>query len=755
MAKEKKEKKSKKKRDEREVDVPKIKQNGHPFVFFFFLLFVMATAVVIAGYFVFTMYLESQKPITNLETYNPNIVTKIYSSDGQLIKTFKPYRFEKVSLNKIPDYLKQALISTEDKNFYSHKGYDIWGLARSIFVNIKSQKVKQGASTITQQLARVLFLTKEKTYDRKIKELIIASRIEKTLSKNQILEMYLNNVYFGSGSYGVAAAAQTYFGKNLSDLTLSECALIAGLPQAPSIYSPYNNMDKAIKRRNQVLGRMYTMGNISQSQYKEALNAPIVLAKDGPQNGTSNAAPYFIDYVLRELETLGYDEKDITSGGYKILTTIDMKAQKAANDAVNEKLKEWKMTTDNQQAALFSFSPITGGIIAYVGGKNYSKSQYDRITQAIRPPGSSFKPIVYAVAVENGMRPNTMIDDSPITVGKWSPGNYGGKYRGPIPLYKALALSSNVAAVRLIKEFGIRAVIQMARNLGITTPLHYDMTISLGSNGLKLYDLTVAYGVFANGGFRVQPYAVERIETARGYVVYEAPKVKATKVLDQETAATITVMLKRVITQGTGKRADIGRPMAGKTGTTNDYKDAWFMGYTPDLVTGVWVGNDNNKKMGVLTGGTLPAMIWKSMMQVACEKYPNSDFDFLSDELESQSGVNETETETPTEEPPSAEPIEETTPQDNGLDLQLKPEKTPPKIIFPWRKDKEEEEQQEVKADDFKAIPINSAIIEHRSKGTSAIVNTHPQSAIVEEKPAAPVETAPEPEPQESPAEEE
>ncbi|MBR6162477.1 penicillin-binding protein 1A [bacterium] len=722
--------KSRKKKDSRIVDVPVIKKKGHPFLGFFFVMFLIGCVVVASAFCVFTMYLDSQSPIPNLETYNPNVVTKIYSSDGKLIKTFTPYKFEKVSLNQIPDYLKQALISTEDKSFYTHKGYDLWGLARSVLVNIKSQKVKQGASTITQQLARVLFLTKEKTYDRKIKELIIASQIEKTLTKDQILEMYLNNVYFGSGSYGVAAAAQTYFGKNLSDLTLPECALIAGLPQAPSVYSPYNNLELSTKRRNQVLGRMYKMGNISKSQYKEALNTPVVLAKDGARAGTSNAAPYFIGYVLKELEALGYDEKDITRSGYKITTTLDMKAQQAANDAINAKLKEWKMTGPNQQAALFAFSPINGAIIAYVGGKNYSQSQYDRITQAVRPPGSSFKPIVYAVAVQSGMMPNDIIEDTPITVGKWSPGNYGDKYRGALPLYKALAISSNVAAVRLIKKYGVRSVIQMARNLGITTPIQYDMTISLGSNGVKLYDMTVAYGVFANGGFRVKPYAVERIETTRGKVIYEAPKTKVDKVLDQHSAAILTVMLKRVITEGTGKRADIKRPMAGKTGTTNDYKDAWFVGYTPDIVTGVWVGNDNNVKMGTLTGGTVPAMIWHDMMQVASAKFPNSDFDYIGDEVEIIHSVSDEGFTDITEAPPSnSQEVQGRVDEQTPIEEVKQPEKPAPKALMPWSrlKDKEKEKETEtqpsqpqqtpdVQPRDFKSIPINSIIMDNRAK---------------------------------------
>jgi membrane peptidoglycan carboxypeptidase len=282
---------------------------------------------------------------------------------------------------------------------------------------------------------------------------------------------------------------------------------------------------------------------------------------------------------------------------------------------------------------VFSFSPIDGKILAYVGGKDYYNSQFDRITQAIRPPGSSFKPFVYATAIEKGMEPNDFIDDLPFRIGDWSPNNYHNKYRGPIPAYTALMLSSNVCAARLIEYTGVRSVIQMARLLGITTPIAYDYTIALGSNGVKLYDLTKAYGAFANGGYRVHPYAVERVETSRGTVVYESPKTKVYKVMDENTASILTAMLKTVPIRGTGRAAYIQKPMAGKTGTTDDYRDAWFMGYTPHIVTGVWVGNDDNKTVGSITGGTVPALIWKDVMKVATEDYGNVDFNYPEVEL--------------------------------------------------------------------------------------------------------------------------
>ena len=591
-------------------------------------LCIVAAAFVLAGFAALQMYLSAQPPIKNLEEFKPNIVTKFYSSDGEIIKTFTAYTFSKVELKDVPEELKEAIIATEDKNFYKHNGYDVFGLARSMVQNVLAGRVVQGASTITQQLARILFLSNEKTFTRKIKELVIAARIEKTISKDQILEMYLNNVYLGSGAYGVEGAAKIYFNKHIKECTLPELALIAGLPQAPSVYSPYNNMDLAIKRRNQVLTRMYKMRYITKDEYKNAKEAKVVL-NDMPQFYTTNKAPYFCDYVMNELQKLGFDETEIIHGGYKVITTLDSKAQNAANEAVVRDLKNWGLSGDAKQAAVFSFDPTIGKILVYVGGKDYTKSQYDRVTQAVRPPGSAFKPFVYAAALEKGVSPNDFVDDMPVTIGDWSPHNYGNKYRGKIPVYSALMVSSNVAAARVIQAIGVRSVIQTARVLGIETPLEYDYTIALGSNGVKLFEFTRAYGAFANGGYVVQPYAIERVETSRGKVVYKAPKTKVTHQLSLRTAAEMTAMLRTVVTNGTGAAANIGKPAAGKTGTTDDNKDAYFVGYTPNIVTGVWVGSDDNSVMSrSIQGGTVPAIIWKDVMKVATEPYGKLDFNY-------------------------------------------------------------------------------------------------------------------------------
>ena len=590
-------------------------------------ILVLIIGITLAGLLALKLYLISLPPIKNLNSLKPNIVTTFCASDGEVIKTFAAYAYSNVELKEVPETLTKALIATEDKNFYKHKGYDLVGLGRSMVANLLAGHVVQGASTITQQLSRILFLSNERTFTRKIKELQVASQIEKTISKDKILEMYLNNVYLGSGAYGVKGAAKIYFNKNLNQLNLAEMALIAGLPQAPSVYSPYNNIDLAKKRRNQVLLRMYKMKYIDKDTYEKTKKEPIVLSTM-PRMYATNKAPYFCDYVMKDLHKLGFSEDEIVNGGLKVITTLSYNAQIAANEAIIKELNAWGLKQDKNQAAVFSFSPIDGRILVYAGGKDYTKSQYDRVSQSARPSGSAFKPFIYTAAVEKGYSPNDMIDDLPFKAGSWTPKNYGNKYRGPIPMYTALMISSNVCAARLMDSIGVKPVIQLARVMGITTPIPYDYTIALGSHSVKLFEMTRAFGVFANGGYKVEPFAIERVESSRGTVLYEAKKAKTSKVLNLNTAATMTTIMKTVITNGTGRAASIGKPAAGKTGTTDDSKDAYFIGYTPDIVTGVWVGNDDNSKMGNITGGTVPALIWRDVMKVATEPYGNSDFEY-------------------------------------------------------------------------------------------------------------------------------
>lgn len=606
------------------------------------VLIVLFLAFMLAGIVAVVFYFDNLPPISELQNYQPTLVSQIVSNDGVVIKTFGSFKYKKVKIEQIPDNLKKALIATEDKNFYTHKGFDPFALVRSSLSNLIAGHVVQGASTITQQLARILFLSNEKTMGRKVKELIIAYRLEKTLPKDKILEMYLNNVYLGEGAYGVSAASEIYFNKSVSQLTLPEAALIAGLPQAPSAYSPYQSMEKARERRAMVLERMVKMGFITPSQAIQANNAPININRTH-RPYSLNKAPYFVDFIMKELNNkAGITEQDVIQGGYKVYTTLKYKDQLAAQNRINENMSKWGLRRQCQQAALISFDVITGRILAYIGGKDYSVSQYDRVSQAVRQPGSSFKVLVYTTAMEKGLNPETIYPDSPVNIGNWSPHNYGGKYRGKIPLYKALAFSSNSIAVRLISDIGVDNVISMARRLGITTYLAHDPTIALGSNGVKLIEMATAYGAIANGGVKVEPYGVERVETSNGRIIYQANS-NYRRVLDTKTAAYMVQMLEQVIKIGTGKAANIGRPAAGKTGTTDSYKDAWFIGFTPDVVTGVWVGNDNNTSNAGLTGGTIPATIWGQYMRTVEENNPVMGFLYpeiiINDENKVQSTV--------------------------------------------------------------------------------------------------------------------
>lgn len=589
------------------------------------IIFALCLAFMLAGIMAGVIYLNSLPSIEQLEEYEPTLTSQIVSDDGELIKTFGAYKYKKVSIKEIPDYMKKAIIAIEDKNFYYHTGFDIVALFRSSIKNIKAGKIVQGASTITQQITRTLFLSQEKTFTRKFKEIILAYRLEKTVSKDKILEMYLNNIYLGEGAYGIAAAADIYFGKEVKDLSLAECALIAGLPQAPSVYNPYRNPDLAKKRRSMVIKRMLEDGVITEKQAEETEKAEIKL-NETREISTLIKAPYFVDFVMRELkEKVGMDEQEVIQGGYKIYTTLNYEYHKAAKMSLVNNMKGWGLTDSDEQAALLSYDVVSGQVLAYIGGRDYSETQFDRVSQSIRQPGSSFKVFIYTTAMEQGLTPFTVYPDVPLRIGDWRPQNYGRKYRIELPLYKALALSSNVVASKLIMDCGVHEVIKTARKMGITTPIEKDPTIALGSSGVKMIELATAYGVLANGGIKVAPYGIEKIETANGKLVYVANN-EYRRVLDIKTVAYMVEMLKQVVNFGTGRGSYIGRPSAGKTGTTDSYRDAWFVGFTPDIVTAVWVGNDNNTPTNKLTGGSLPAVIWRDYMKMITYNKPVMDF---------------------------------------------------------------------------------------------------------------------------------
>ncbi len=590
------------------------------------IVYMCAIVAGVVGLIAINIFFMTLKPIDNISDLRPNVVTNFYANDGEnIIKSYSAYTFEKLTLDEIPQNLENAFIAIEDKNFYKHKGYDFVGLVRSMIVNTLSLRTKQGASTITQQSARLLFLTNERTISRKIKEIVYAVRMEKSVPKKKILEIYLNNIFLGSGSYGVKAAAMVYFDKELKDLTIAECALLAGLPQAPSVYSPYYSLKRAKNRRDMVLFRMYKNEFITKEQYVDSIIEPIVLSPEKRVTAV-NVAPHFADYVLELLEKEGFKKEDIKEGGYKVITTLDFDAQVEAQKAVTEELEGWGLKDTSVQGAMFMYSPQDGRIYAYVGGKDFEHSQYDRITQGIRPPGSAFKPFVYATAIQHGVDPNEMMEDTPVKIGGWKPHNYGYSYRGKMPMYMGLMISSNVIAARLIEIVRPENVIKLVRTLGITTPLEEDSTIALGSNAVNLYEMVRAYGAFANGGYLVEPYAVEKVYDNIGNLVYEAPEVEKVQVMDSRLANIVVAMMRNVVQGGTGGGAYFGMPLAGKTGTTDSYKDACFYGYTPALSAGVWMGFDDNSKLPGLTGGTIPAVIFKRAMSVASKKIGYKNF---------------------------------------------------------------------------------------------------------------------------------
>ena len=579
--------------------------------------------------------------IRNLESFKPSSITRIYSADEVLLAEFYIEKRDPVPIKIIPDYLKKALIVTEDRSFYQHSGIDMKGILRAIYRDIKAGKFVEGASTLTQQLSKTLFLQPRKTLLRKAKEAFLSFQIERRYTKDEILELYLNQVYFGSGAYGVESAARIYFGKSVSDLDLSECALLAGLPKSPSRYSPLIDKDLALKRRNTVLKQMKDTGVISQAVFNIAKEEPLNLVK---QNKKTVKAPYFIESIKLFLEnTVGSSR--LYKGGLTVITTLDFKLQKAAELAVEKGLSALKRRMKQQfiknpdpQCALVSLDVLSGGILAMVGGSDFTKTRFNRATIAKRQPGSAFKPIVYAYAIEQGFSQNKIILDAPVVfkIGnqkkEWEPKNFSDDYKGEMTLRMALALSKNIPAVRLIEMLGPSSVVRFAHSMGIESTLYPNLSLALGTSGVKLINLTAAYSVFPNKGKLIEPYGVVEVMDANGRLVWRVkPQKKA--VMSRESAAIITDMLRSVIQNGTAKKAKvIQRPIAGKTGTTDEFKDALFIGFSPSITTGVWVGQDTFATIGKGETGARAALpIWIEFMQKALLNRPVQYFDIPDD----------------------------------------------------------------------------------------------------------------------------
>lgn len=688
--------------------------------------------------------------IGSLKEYNPPIITEIYSDDGEVIGRFYDEKRTVVPLEQIPEHLIQAFVAAEDARFFEHEGIDFTSIVRAFYKNILAGRIAQGGSTITQQVTRSLLLKNpEKTYKRKVREAILSLQIEKIFSKEKILFLYLNQIYLGHGTYGVEAASRLYFNKPVAEINLAESAILAGLPQAPSRYSPINNFDRVKKRQKYVLEQMHKQGFITQTQMIEALNTEISIHNE--QDSPFQKAPYFTEHVRRYLERR-YGREMLYRGGLKVYTNLNMEMQRKAQAALEKglleldkregyrgpirhlsvdeaeqvqaeqeqelvknppeigdvvkgivaqvdnskkevtvligtqrgllplsemkwarkpdhkvayyqvkleepgdalqkgdlilcRLKEkaedpytWVLSLEQEpkiQGAILSIEARSGRVKAMVGGLDFSTSQFNRAIQSRRQPGSAFKPIIYAAALDYGMNPSTIILDSPYvsTVNPdedeevWRPKNYKEKFFGPTLFRDALIHSRNVITIKILKEIGVRRVIEYAEKLGIKSPLSPDLSLALGSSGLSLAEITAAYSVFANDGIMVRPFFINRIEDRAGQIIQEQQPDPEEKI-SKETAYLMTDLMEAVVKEGTGWRIKaLGRPAAGKTGTTNDLRDAWFIGFTPSLVTGVWVGYDDRHPMGKgETGSRAASPIWLYFMSEVYKGKPVEDF---------------------------------------------------------------------------------------------------------------------------------
>ena len=707
------------------------------------------SAGFIGAGFIYFHFSKDLPDVRKLKDHQPSTITQVYSASDEKIAEFYIEKRIITALEDIPLPLKQATLAVEDSNFYYHFGIDPKAIFRAFITNMKAGHVVEGGSTITQQLTKTMFLSRERTLPRKIKEAILAVRLELVFSKDEILEMYLNQIYYGHGTYGVEAASRTYFGKSVKDLTIAECAMIASLPKAPNNYSPYRNPERARKRRNHVIRRMAEVSFITPEQAKLSMVEDFHL---GEVEKMLNKAPYFVEHIRRILEEK-FGSSKLYRAGLKVYTTLDMKMQETAQRAIKENLlvadkrygyrgplgtvdisqgeiavqnamirqnsfaedkgikigstisgtvmsvgdtqawvilgeedgyidikdmdwarepnpnldgrwvkikhpnealtagdlisvkvlgrrqdgSGWSLALEQEpevEGALISLAPLTGQVKAMIGGYDFYKSQFNRAVQAIRQPGSAFKPIIYAAAINEGYGPASIIIDSPIifkekedAFDKWKPVNFEEKFYGPTSLREALAHSRNVVTVKLMQNIGIKSTIRLARSLGITSNLEENLSIALGSSGTTLYELTSAYSAFANLGNLIKPTAIRNIKNRSGEVLFTAvPEI--TKPLSPGTAHIITSLMQSVVKNGTATKVRaLKRPVAGKTGTTNNYVDAWFMGYTPELVTGVWVGKDKDEPLGRNETGSRAAIpIWLNFMQEALANEPVTNF---------------------------------------------------------------------------------------------------------------------------------
>lgn len=541
----------------------------------------------------------------------PTIIVK--AANGEILDRYGDLKGESVAVEDLPDHLIYAILATEDRRFYEHFGLDIIGIGRAFMVNTLERQYVQGGSTITQQLAKNLFLSRDRTLKRKVQEALLALWLEQKLTKDEILSAYLNRVYMGSGAYGIDAAAKVYFNKSARTLTLRESATLAGLLKAPSRYSPGSNPALSAKRTDVVLNAMVEAGFVEQAAI-DAIKSTPPSPRRKPSSG--DTVRYFTDYVVAQMNDLvGTLEKDLI-----IETTLDTDIQLEAEEAITKSLLAHSKSKKVEHGAAMVMR-LDGAIMAMVGGRDYSSSEFNRVTHSFRSPGSSFKPIVYLAALENGWSIHDKIMDEPITTGRYRPANYGNEYFGEVTLYEALTLSLNTVAVNLMRSVKPEAVIGLARRLGITADLEPNLSLALGSSGVPMIQMATAYTTLARGGLAAEPYAITRITDTEGKVYYEHEEERqARQVVSRRHVNDLIVMMRSVVENGTGKAAQFGPAIAGKTGTSQEFRDAWFIGFTDRYVGAVWFGNDDNTPTGRVTGGSLPASTWREIMAKAHTK---------------------------------------------------------------------------------------------------------------------------------------
>lgn len=578
----------------------KSKRNNRFWLKFFLIIFLIVS--IICGGYIFYCWITLPDISKAIErTRLP--ATTILTESGQEIESYGGVYSEIVYAEDLPSYVRDAVISTEDRRFYSHFGFDFVSFGRAMVVNLIHRRYVQGGSTITQQVSKNLFLTPEKNIKRKVQELLMAFWLEKKFTKNQILTLYLNRVYMGAGTYGIEAASQKFFHKSSHDINMMEASILAGLLKAPARYNPISSKKRAVERATVVLQNMVDNRKITEKQKILALKMPI-----GNNKYNFDGGKYFADWVYNEVNAY-IGERDIDINVY---TTLDGKLQKAAETILQQAVAaNHKNNVTNGAIVVIDNS---GAVKAMVGGISYRNSQFNRAVQALRQPGSSFKTFVYLAALEDGFEPDDTIEDKPIAIGKWKPENYDKRYYGKVSVKDAFRRSLNLATIDLSNRISKQKIIELAHKMGISTPINNAPSMPLGSFEVKIIDMAVAYSTIANGGFANWPYSINEIYSKDGYKIYERTSDEKNKIISDEAIENITSMLQSVIENGTGKKARLPFFAAGKTGTSQDYRDAWFAGFSRGYTAVVWVGNDNNSPMKNISGGTLPAEIWKKLM---------------------------------------------------------------------------------------------------------------------------------------------